>query len=97
MKGNIIRRDGSDEAILKIRFKAIERYYEYHSIRELVADWQDQDEWMKEEVVSLEKPKTETRRQIDLFLKRIKNIPRDRKGFYSWKVNEGIYKKGDSQ
>ncbi len=96
MKGNIIRRDGSDEAILKIRFKAIERYYEYDSIRALVADWQDQDEWMEEEVKSLEKPKTEARRQIDLFLKRIKDVPRG-KEFYSWKVNEGIYKKGDNK
>lgn len=84
--GKIIARDESDQAILKIRFKGIERYHEYDSIAAFVADWRDYDEYMEKEVISLESPKSEARRRIDLFLRRTKNIPTDRKGFDAWKA-----------
>lgn len=93
MKGNIIKRDGTDEAQFHIRFKGIEIYHEYSSIKELTNQWVDQDEWMDKEVRSLEKPKSEARRQIDLFLKRIKHIPTDKTGFNAWKANDDIYNK----
>lgn len=83
--GKIIRRDETDEAKFKLRFKGIERYHEYDSIRDFVNDWRDYGEFMEEEVMSLEKPKTEARRQIDLFLRRTKNIPTDRTGYNNWK------------
>lgn len=94
MKGNIISRDGDDEAQFFVRFKGIERYHEYRSIRDLTAEWCDQDEWIDREVKSLEQPKSEARRKIDLFLKRIRNIPTDKNGFNTWKANDDIYQKG---
>lgn len=97
MKGNIISKDGTDEAQFHVRFKGIETYHEYSSIKELTNQWVDQDEWMDKEVRSLEKPKTEARRQVDLFLKRIAHIPKDKTGFNNWKQNEGIYKKGENK
>lgn len=84
--GKIIARDESDQADFKIRFKGIERYHEYDSIAEFVAAWRDYKDYMKEEVISLEKPKSEARRRIDLFLRRTKNIPTDHKGFNAWKA-----------
>lgn len=84
--GKIIARDESDQADFKIRFKGIERYHEYDSIAEFVAAWRDYKDYMDEEVISLEKPKSEARRRIDLFLRRTKNIPTDRKGFNAWKA-----------
>ena len=84
--GKIIKRDETDEANnFKIRFKGIERYHEYNSIREFVEEWRDYDDFMEKEVLSLEQPKSESRRKIDLFLKRIKNIPSDRSGFHNWR------------
>lgn len=84
--GKIIKRDETDEANnFKIRFKGIERYHEYNSIREFVEEWRDYDDFMEKEVLSLEQPKSESRRKIDLFLKRIKNIPSDRSGFNNWR------------
>ena len=83
--GKIIRRDETDEATIKIRFKGIERYHEYDSIREFIKDWRDYDDYMKQEVEALEKPKSEARRKIDLFLRRIKHIPSDRTGYNNWK------------
>jgi len=93
VKGNIISRSGDDEAQFFVRFKGIERYHEYHSIRELTSEWRDQDEWMENEVKILERPKSEARRVIDLFLKRIKHIPTDKAGFDAWKANDDIYQK----
>lgn len=84
--GKIIARDESDEAKITIRFKGIERYHEYHSIREFVAEWRDYDDFMETEVLSLEKPKSEARRKIDLFLRRTKSIPTDKSGYNTWKV-----------
>jgi len=84
--GKIIARDESDQADFKIRFKGIERYHEYDSIAEFVAAWRDYEDYMNEEVISLEKPKSEARRRIDLFLRRTKNIPTDRRGFDAWKA-----------
>lgn len=88
--GHIIARDESDEATaFIIRFKGIERYHEYYSIRDFVKEWRDYDEYMVEEVESLEKPKSEARRRIDLFLRRIKNIPTgSEKDYYNWKARE---------
>lgn len=83
--GTIIRRDETDEAVCDIRFKGIEVYYNYTSLRDLIRDWRDYDEYIKNEVEVLEKPKSEARRQIDLFLKRIKHIPTDPSGFDRWK------------
>lgn len=94
MKGNIIKRDGSDEAQLKIRFKGIEVYYEYDTVRDFVRDWMDQDDWMEAEIAPLERPKSEARRLIDLFLRRTAHIPTDKSGFNNWKLNDGIYDKG---
>ena len=85
----IIRRDESDEAKFHIRFKGIERYYEYSSIEEFLSDWRDYDEYHRTEILSLEKPKSEARRRIDLFLRRIKNIPtKSEKDYYNWKAKE---------
>lgn len=84
--GKIIKRDETDEAnSFKIRFKGIERYHEYDSIREFVKDWRDYDEYIEEEVRPLGEKKSETRRRIDLFLRRIKNIPTDKTGYNNWK------------
>lgn len=93
MKGNIIKRDGTDEAQFHVRFKGIERYHEYDSIQEFVKEWEDVSTWMNDEVKIHEKPKSEARRQIDLFLKRIKHIPTDKTGFNTWKANDDIYNK----
>ena len=85
--GKIIARDESDEAAnFKIRFKGIERYHEYSSIREFVRDWRDYDEYVAAEIMPLEQKKSEARRRIDLFLRRIKNVPTDSKGFDAWKA-----------
>jgi hypothetical protein len=85
--GKIIARDESDTADILIRFKGIERYHEYRSIKEFTNEWRDYDEYMKEEVLSLEKPKSEARRRIDLFLRRIKNVPTNsEKDYYNWKA-----------
>lgn len=83
----IIRRDETDEApSFKIRFKGIERYHEYETIRDFVADWRDYDEYMENEVKVLEQPKSEARRKVDLFLKRIKKVPTESVGkYYEWK------------
>lgn len=83
--GSIIRRDETDEAVCDIRFKGIETYYHYTSLKDLIKEWRDYDEYMENEVKVLEKPKSEARRQIDLFLRRIKNIPTDPSGFDRWK------------
>lgn len=83
--GKIIKRDESDEAKFKIRFKGIERYHEYDSIREFVAEWRDYEEYMEEEVKPLEQKKSEARRRIDLFLRRTKNIPTTKSGYNNWK------------
>lgn len=84
--GRIIKRDESDEAKFKLRFKGIERYHEYDSIKDFVSEWRDYDEFMEVEVKPLEKPKSESRRRIDLFLRRIKNIPTDKTGYNNWKA-----------
>lgn len=94
MGGSIIRRDETDEAIFDIKFKGIEHYHRYTSIREFVRDWRDYDEYVEEEIKPLEGRKSEARRRIDLFLKRIKHVPTDKAGFNAWKANEGIYQKG---
>ena len=83
--GTIIRRDETDEAIFDIKFKGIEHYHHYTSIRDLIRDWRDYDEYVEEEIKPLERPKSEARRRIDLFLRRIKNIPTDPTGFDRWK------------
>ena len=84
--GRIIKRDETDEAnSFKIRFKGIERYHEYDSIKAFTDEWRDYDEFMEQEVKPLDKPKSETRRRIDLFLRRIKNIPTDKTGYNNWK------------
>lgn len=83
--GKIIRRDETDEATFKIRFKGIERYHEYDSIAAFVKEWRDYDEYIVQEVEVLEQPKSETRRRIDLFLRRIKKIPTDKTGYNNWK------------
>ena len=83
--GSIIRRDETDEAIFDIRFKGIEHYHHYTSIRDLVRDWRDYDEYVEQEIEPLERPKSEARRRIDLFLRKIKNIPSDPVGFDRWK------------
>ena len=83
--GSIIRRDETDEAIFDIRFKGIEHYHHYTSIKDLVRDWRDYDEYVEEEIEPLERPKSEARRRIDLFLRKIKNIPSDPVGFDRWK------------
>ncbi len=92
--GSIIRRDETDEAIFDLHFKGIEHYHHYTSIRELVRDWRDYDEYVEEEIKPLEGRKSEARRKIDLFLKRIKHIPTDKAGFDAWKANGDIYDKG---
>ena len=94
--GKIIMRDETDTTNVTIRFKGIEVYHEYDTIRDFVKEWMDYDDYMNEEVLSLEH-KSEARRQVDLFLKRIKHIPTDAAGFNSWKANNGIYKKGDEE
>lgn len=91
--GSIIRRDETDEAIFDLRFKGIEHYHHYTSIKEFIRDWRDYDDYVDQEIAPLEKPKSEARRRIDLFLRRIKNIPTDKMGFDAWKANDGIYKK----
>lgn len=83
--GKIIKRDESDEAKFKIRFKGIERYHEYDSIKDFVDEWRDYDEYIAEEILPLESKKSESRRRIDLFLRRIKNIPVDKSGYNNWK------------
>lgn len=83
--GSIIRRDETDEAIFDLRFKGIEHYYHYTSIKEFVKNWRDYDEYVDEEIKPLEGRKSEARRRIDLFLRRIKNIPTDPVGFDRWK------------
>lgn len=92
--GSIIRRDETDEAIFDLRFKGIEHYHHYTSIREFVRDWRDWDDYMDGEVKPLERPKSEARRRIDLFLKKIKHIPTDKAGYDAWKANGDIYNKG---
>lgn len=92
--GSIIRRDETDEAILNLRFKGIERYYHYTSLRDLIRDWRDWDEYVEVEIKPVNDRKSEARRQIDLFLKRIKHIPTDKSGYDTWKANGGVYKKG---
>lgn len=92
--GRIVSQDGTDEANFHIRFKGIERYHEYNSIGAFARDWVDKDAWMKREVEPLEKPKSEARRQIDLWLRKTKHIPTTKSGFDAWKANAGIYKKG---
>lgn len=89
--GRIVSQDGTDEANCHIRFKGIERYHEYFTIRDFVKDWVDKDDWMKREIEPLEKPKSEARRRIDLFLRRTKHIPTSKAGFDAWKANAGIY------
>lgn len=85
--GKIIKRDETDEATIKIRFKGIERYHEYDSIREFIKDWRDYDEYIETEVLPLEEKKSEARRRIDLFLRRIKNVPtQNDKDYYNWKA-----------
>ncbi len=85
--GSIIRRDETDEAIFDIKFKGIEHYHHYTSIKELVRDWRDYDEYVDEEIKPLEGSKSEARRRIDLFLRRIKNIPTDPVAFDRWKTS----------
>lgn len=90
--GKIIRRDETDEAnSFKIRFKGIERYYEYDSIRDFTREWRDYDEYIEEEVKPLEGKKSETRRKIDIFLRMVKHIPTDKTGYNNWK------QRGDEQ
>lgn len=85
--GKIIKRDETDEASnFKIRFKGIERYHEYSSIAEFVKEWRDYDEYVQEEILPLEGKKSEARRRIDLFLRRIKNVPTDTNGYNAWKA-----------
>ena len=49
--GKIIKRDETDEAnSFKIRFKGIERYHEYDSIRDFIKEWRDYDEYIEEEI-----------------------------------------------
>lgn len=84
--GKIIKRDETDEATnFRIRFKGIERYHEYDSISDFVREWRDYDEYVEKEIKPLEGKKSETRRRIDLFLRRIKNIPTDKTGYNNWK------------
>jgi hypothetical protein len=83
--GKIIRRDESDEAKFYLRFKGIERYHEYDTIADFVRDWRDYDEYVKEEITPLEQTKSESRRRIDLFLRRTKKIPTDKSGYNNWK------------
>ena len=84
----IIRRDETDEApAFKIRFKGIERYHEYETIKDFVAEWRDYDEYIEKEVKVLEQPKSEARRRIDLFLKELKKVPtKSEKDYYNWKA-----------
>lgn len=84
--GRIIKRDESDEAKFKLRFKGIERYHEYDSIRDFVSEWRDYDDFIEEEVKPLGEKKSEARRRIDLFLRRIKHIPSDKSGYNNWKA-----------
>lgn len=79
--GRIVSRDELDEAAFHIRFKGIEVYHEYDSIADFTKEWRDKDEYMEEEVYSLEKPKSEAQRKIDLFLKRTKELS----GNKNWK------------
>lgn len=91
--GSIIRRDETDEAIFDLKFKGIEHYYHYTSIKEFIEYWRDYDDYVEEEIKPLERRKSEARRRIDLFLRRIKDIPTDKAGFDAWKANGDIYKK----
>lgn len=91
--GRIVSQDGTDEANFHIRFKGIERYHEYDSIEAFTRDWIDKNSWMKREIEPLEKPKSEARRRIDLWLRKTKHIPTTKAGFDAWKANSGIYKK----
>ena len=95
--GSIIRRDETDEAIFDLRFKGIEHYHHYTSIREFIRDWRDYDDYVKEEIEPLMRPKSEARRRIDLFLARTKHIPTDKRGFDAWKANDGIYQKKETK
>lgn len=89
MSQKIIRKDETDEAKFRIRFKGIERYYEYESFDQFIEEWQSYDNFMKEKVLSLEEPKTEARRKIDLFLRRTKKIPTtSNKRYYKWKTDK---------
>lgn len=83
--GKIVRRDETDEAKFNLRFKGIEHYYEYSSISEFNKEWRDYDEFMETEVKPLGEKKSEARRKIDLFLRRIKHIPVDKTGYNNWK------------
>lgn len=84
--GKIIRRDELDEKVdFKIRFKAIEKYYEYDSIKAFTDDWRDYDEYVKEEIEPLDEKKSESRRKIDVFLRMVKKIPTDKTGYNNWK------------
>lgn len=91
--GRIVSQDGTDEANFHLKFKGIERYHEYDTIEAFVSEWIDKKLWMKREIEPLERPKSEARRQIDLFLKRTKNIPTNKSAFDAWKANADIYKK----
>lgn len=81
--GKIINKDGDDEAKFTIRFKGIERYYQYDNIRDFIAEWRDYDEFM-EEVNNIDN-KSAARRRIDIFLKNIKHIPTDPIRYQRWK------------
>lgn len=100
MPTKIIRWDETDEAQLTeltdfhVRFKGIEVYYETNNAEQFMKDWRLMSDFMEKEVKSLEKPKSEARRLIDLFLARTKHIPKDKSGYNNWKQNEGIYNKG---
>lgn len=82
--GRIVSRDELDEASFHLRFKGIEVYHEYDSIADFVKDWRDKDEYMEAEVYSLEKPKSEAQRKIDLFLRRTKSLAENK----NWKKLE---------
>lgn len=89
MRQKIIRKDETDEAYFAIRFKGIERYYEYETFDQFVEEWQSYDSYMQEKVLSLEQPKSEARRIIDIFLKRTKKIPtNNEKRYYKWKTDK---------
>ena len=63
--GSIIRRDETDEAIFDLRFKGIEHYHHYTSIKEFIRDWRDYDEYVDQEIAPLEKPKSEASNRQD--------------------------------
>ena len=84
--GKIIRKDELDEGRFHLRFKGIEHYYEYDSIKDFTNDWQDYEEYVKTEIEPMDKPKSEARRKIDLFLRNAKKVPtKNEKKYYEWK------------